>query len=49
MLAEARNVHVFRSLPWVWLAPGLTLLFVVLAVNYLGEALRRALDPYSLR
>jgi peptide/nickel transport system permease protein len=49
MLAEARSVHVFRSLPWVWLAPGLTLLLVVLAVNYLGEALRRALDPYSLR
>jgi peptide/nickel transport system permease protein len=49
MLSEARNVHVFRSLPWVWLPPGLTLLFVVLAVNYLGEALRRALDPYSLR
>jgi peptide/nickel transport system permease protein len=49
MLAEARNVHVFRSLPWVWLAPGLTLLLIVLAVNYLGEALRRALDPYSLR
>lgn len=49
MLAEARSVHVFQSLPWVWLAPGLTLLFVILSINYLGEALRRALDPYNLR
>ncbi len=45
MLAEAQSVHVLQALPWVWLAPGLTLTLVVLAVNYVGDALRRALDP----
>jgi peptide/nickel transport system permease protein len=47
MLSDAQSVHVLESLPWSWLAPGITLLTVVLAVNYVGDTLRRALDPRS--
>ena len=47
MLSDAQSVHVLESLPWSWLAPGITLLIVVLAVNYVGDTLRRALDPRS--
>ncbi|MGH2560801.1 MAG: ABC transporter permease [Thermomicrobiales bacterium] len=45
MLSEAQSVHVLQSVWWAWLAPGITLTFVVLSVNYVGNTLRRALDP----
>lgn len=47
MLSDAQSVHVLQSMPWSWLSPGITLLIVVLSVNYVGDTLRRALDPYS--
>lgn len=47
MLADAQSVHVLQDVAWSWLAPGLTLTAVVLAVNYVGDTLRRALDPRS--
>jgi peptide/nickel transport system permease protein len=47
MLSGAQSVHVLQSVWWSWLAPGVTLVFVVLAVNYVGDTLRRALDPYQ--
>ena len=31
--------------PWLTLFPGLAILLVVLAVNFIGDALRDALDP----
>jgi len=43
MLAEAQNVYTLQSLPWVWLSPGITVVLVVLAVNYVGDTLRGAL------
>jgi peptide/nickel transport system permease protein len=49
MLADAQSVHVLQSVAWSWLAPGITLTLVVLAVNYVGDTLRRALDPRGLR
>jgi hypothetical protein len=36
MLAEAQSVHVLQAVPWSWLA-----------VNYVGETLRRARDPHG--
>ncbi len=49
MLSGAQSIHVLQSVPWSWLAPGLTLTIVVLAINYVGDTLRRALDPYSIQ
>jgi ABC-type dipeptide/oligopeptide/nickel transport system permease subunit len=31
--------------PWVAIFPGLCILVTVLAINYLGDGLRDALDP----
>lgn len=45
MLAEAQSVHVLQSVPWAWLAPGVTLTVTVLAASYIGETLRRTLTP----
>src|SRR3954454_6009380 len=49
MLSGAQSVHVLQAVWWSWLAPGTTLVLVVLAVNYVGDTLRRALDPYQQR
>lgn len=45
MLAGAQSVHVLQSVAWSWLAPGLMLTLVVLAVNYVGDTLRQVFDP----
>ena len=33
--------------PWLWLFPGLLILLTVLAINFVGDGLRDALDPQS--
>lgn len=48
MLSDAQSIHVLQSVPWSWLAPGVTLTLTVLAINYVGDTLRRALDPYAV-
>lgn len=36
-----------RTAPWLTIFPGLAILLTVLAINYLGDGLRDALDPTS--
>lgn len=43
MIAEGR--HRLFIAPWMTTIPGLTILITVLGINFLGEGLRRALDP----
>jgi peptide/nickel transport system permease protein len=43
MLTEAQG-YIFRN-AWLAVYPGLVIFFVVLAINFLGDALRDALDP----
>lgn len=33
--------------PWLWFFPGLLILLTVLAINFVGDGLRDALDPHS--
>lgn len=47
MLASAQNLAVLRDMPWMWLPPGLMISFTVLSINFLGDCLRDALDPYQ--
>lgn len=49
MLADARSVTVLRSQPWLWLPPGLAIFVTVLSINFLGDALRDALNPRAER
>jgi peptide/nickel transport system permease protein len=46
MLNEAYG-HL-ESEPWMWFFPGLMILLVVLAINFVGDGLRDALDPRAL-
>ncbi len=48
MLTNAQSITVLESMPWLWLPPGLLITAVVLAINFLGDALRDALDPRLL-
>ena len=45
MLNDAQSLTVIRSQPWLWLPPGLAVAVTVLAVNFIGDGLRDALDP----
>jgi peptide/nickel transport system permease protein len=47
MLNAARSIRVLESYPWLWLPPGLMIVLAVLSVNFVGDALRDALDPHS--
>lgn len=49
MILEARDSNVLKTLPWVWLPPGILISVTVLAVNFVGDGLRDALDPRSTR
>jgi ABC-type dipeptide/oligopeptide/nickel transport system permease subunit len=47
MLTDAQSLTVIRSEPWLWLSPGVAVALTVLAVNFVGDGLRDAVDPRS--
>lgn len=42
-------VKYIQAAPWLWFFPGLLILLTVLCINFVGDGLRDALDPYSTR
>jgi peptide/nickel transport system permease protein len=46
LLQEAQNVQTVALAPWL-LSPGLAVVIVILAFNFMGDGLRDAADPYS--
>ncbi len=46
LLQEAQNIRSLATAPWL-LIPGLAVLVAVLALNFLGDGLRDAADPYN--
>ncbi|WP_083998165.1 oligopeptide ABC transporter permease [Caryophanon tenue] len=49
MLSSAQSVSILTTQPWFWIAPGVCILVTVLAINYIGDALRDALDPRNVK
>lgn len=47
MLNGAQSLTVLTSKPWLWIPPGLMIVVLVVAINFVGDALRDALDPNS--
>ncbi len=45
LLQEAQNIRAVATAPWL-LIPGLVVVITVLALNFLGDGLRDAADPY---
>ncbi len=48
MLNEAQSISILESMPWLWLPPGLMITITVLSLNFIGDGLRDALDPYQV-
>jgi peptide/nickel transport system permease protein len=46
LLQEAQNIRTVATAPWL-LIPGLAVVVAVLAMNFLGDGLRDAADPYN--
>jgi peptide/nickel transport system permease protein len=46
LLREAQNIRTVASAPWL-LAPGFAVIIAVLALNFFGDGLRDAADPYN--
>jgi peptide/nickel transport system permease protein len=45
MLNEAQSLTILETMPWLWLPPGIAIAITVLAINFVGDGLRDALDP----
>lgn len=45
LLNVARNISVLEGFPWQWMPAGAAIVLTVLAVNFIGDGLRDALDP----
>jgi peptide/nickel transport system permease protein len=47
MLTDAQSLTILTSQPWLWVPPGVMIVLSVLAVNFVGDGLRDAIDPKS--
>jgi len=47
MLSSAQSISILTNQPWLWIPPGILILLTVLSINYIGDALRDALDPHN--
>ncbi len=45
MLNEAQSIAILEDYLWLWIPPGLMISLCVLAINFIGDGLRDALDP----
>ena len=48
MLNSAQSMTVLTKQPWLWLPPGLLIVILVVAINFVGDAFRDALDPSAV-
>lgn len=44
MMTAAQELVILEQMPWLWLPPGLAIMFSVLSINFVGDGLRDALD-----
>lgn len=49
MLSDAQSFTVLEEMVWLWLPPGVMIALSVLAINFVGDGLRDALDPQAIR
>lgn len=45
LLNGAESLTILTSKPWLWLPAGATIILLVMCINFVGDALRDALDP----
>jgi peptide/nickel transport system permease protein len=47
MLTGAESLTVLTRQPWLWIPAGVLIILLVVAINFVGDALRDAVDPKS--
>ena len=47
MVNLAQDAAVLQLMPWTWVPPAAAIALIVLAINFVGDGLRDALDPRS--
>ncbi len=47
LLKESQNIRSVATAPWLLFLPGITVIIAVLAMNFMGDGLRDAADPYK--
>lgn len=45
LLIQAQSISIIERQPWLWVPPGGLIFISVLAINFVGDGLRDALDP----
>ena len=45
LLNGAESLTILTTKPWLWLPAGITVILLVVCINFVGDALRDALDP----
>ena len=45
MLQSAQSLYNIQQTPWIWIPPGIAIMITILCVNFVGDALLRALNP----
>lgn len=45
MLFDAQSISVLSTKPWQWLPPGISIIMVVVSINFIGDGIRDAIDP----
>jgi len=48
MMNAAMELIILEDMPWLWIPPGLMVALSVLAINFIGDGLRDALDPKGM-
>ena len=46
MLQDAMSLPILQTMPWLWLPSAVAIAITTLSVNFVGDALRDALDPH---
>ncbi|PYZ95384.1 peptide ABC transporter permease [Alteribacter lacisalsi] len=49
MMQEARSPTVIRNSWWIWIPPAIAITSTILAINFIGEGIKDAFNPKSLR
>lgn len=47
LLNGVQSITVLTTQPWLWIPPGVVIIALVVAINFIGDALRDAADPRS--
>jgi len=48
MMFAAMELIILEDMPWLWVPPGVAIALSVLAINFIGDGLRDALDPKGM-